>query len=166
MLVRVAEEVGVSTDYLLGLSDEPDRDPDVALRTGTKRALRAVFEGVAERCVGEIDRVARLVGPGCSDVRLLVEAASAVAEAAHNLHRLNPGAFDDARGGATLVRTVAELETVLTRARRGLRVFEQHGVDLQSRLRGVFAGEPDRGGKPTQSNSENAPRSPQAAQSE
>lgn len=104
----VARVLGVSADFLLGLSDEPDRDPAVARRSLLTQHLRdqvEVFAGhMADAALEsgvEIEgalRSTKLLSR-CHDLQCAVDRFKAA----------NADCFDDLPAGALLLRSVREL---------------------------------------------------------
>lgn len=104
LLTEIAKLYGTTTDYLLGLTDEPDRDPALAAqRLIAARVLVTVNRlvetnaAIAAGAIRELShtpaRVVRLAG-------LVQEAATAL----KLVRTLNPEFDDEARGAATLIR--------------------------------------------------------------
>lgn len=133
-IVRVAEVLGVSTDYLLGASDEPERDKSAALRSACLRGVRKQLARVAEITVDEVARHARLVGPHAGQVRGLLATGDDLLEALNSFMRANAGAFANQRGGATLQRRAQEFETALADARTAIRAHDALDADLSRAL--------------------------------
>lgn len=133
-LVRVSEVLGVSSDYLLGMSDEPERDQAAALRSACLIGVRKQLSRVAEITVDEVARHARLVGPHVGHVRGLLAAGDDLLEAFSGFMRSNSGAFDRMRGGATALRRAQEFETALEDARTAIRAHDALDGDLRRAL--------------------------------
>jgi transcriptional regulator with XRE-family HTH domain len=114
-LLRKASLVyGVSTDWLLGLSNEPERDPRVA---GQMAVMRAVNAAVLEHTQDVAAVMLRLAGdqlPLEDHLRRLLDAANRAAESFEKVCRNNASFQDDIRGGAALQRSIDDLaETTL-----------------------------------------------------
>lgn len=133
-LVRVAEVLGVSVDFLVGSSDEPERDPAAGLRNAVLKGVRKQLERVAEITVDEVSRHARLVGTDSGSAGQFIEAGGELLDAVRGLERLNPGRMDDMRGGATLARRLHEFENALLGAKRRQRLALALDADLRERL--------------------------------
>jgi transcriptional regulator with XRE-family HTH domain len=129
-IIKAARLYGVSVDYLLGETYEPDRDPSAGARHAILRGVRGMLSKMAELTVGEIDRHARLIGPHASNVRGLIESGNAMLEALGVLVRHNHGAFVNMRGGASLQRLSTEFETALDEARVAIRLHDARDADL------------------------------------
>lgn len=139
-LIRAAEVYGCSVDFLLGVSAEADRDPRVARRQASVRAVQSLITHMAERVVDAVDAQNELVGPGSAAVRKLVEKTGALALAAEKFTRMNARKFEDMRGGSALIHALAEIEPVLAGATEMLRRFDKRQAALDAALRGQLAG--------------------------
>jgi len=137
-IVAAAETYGMTTDFLLGLSNEPDRDAHMALRTATLRGVRAMLDAASEGTVQLFERRAALIGPGASHVTALLDAGQALQAAIAALVRAD--GFDDLRGGATVVRCADEFDVAIVAARRRLDAYRELGDELQVQLGAAMAG--------------------------
>jgi DNA-binding transcriptional regulator YiaG len=130
-LVAVVQVLGISLDYMYGLSDEPERDVQIARRTALTSRLQLMLSGTA-------DALADAVLAGDSDLEGqiracgLVSKVSALAQAVERFALANEAVFDDLRGGALLLRTAVEagdaaglidraLSTIAERQERAIR---------------------------------------------
>ena len=137
IIVRAASAFGVSADYLLGVSDEPERDPSASLRSGLLRALRGQLDGVASALAGSFSAVAAV--QHLADVDGFVAAVGKLLQAVALVEK--SVGFDEIRGGASLLRHADnvsalhhELDTALQRhqeadalLRRQLAAARVHG---------------------------------------
>jgi transcriptional regulator with XRE-family HTH domain len=120
LLIRASRVLGVSLDYLLAESDEPDRDPKLAARSAVfrrvERLLRFNTQTVAE-CL-----LAAVASPASDELRVakFSTRAHALCDAIDRLRDLNAEMFEEARGGATLVRVCAEMRDSLRQVDRFL----------------------------------------------
>lgn len=133
-LTRLAGLYGVPEGFLLGTSDDMDRDPARGLRAASVRGIRGLLNGLAERLVGEISRHAQIVGPGAVHVRALLASGRSLLDAAHDIQRLNPEGFMDLRGGATLLRLAEDFEASLREARAGIDRFDALDTALRAQV--------------------------------
>jgi transcriptional regulator with XRE-family HTH domain len=134
-LVRVSEVLSVSVDYLLGISDEPEKDQSAALRSACVRGVRKMLDKVAAVTVDEVARHARLVGPHAGHVRGVLAAGDGLLEAFGSFVRANSDVFENSmRGAATLQRRAQEFETVLADARMAIRAHDALDGDLRRAL--------------------------------
>lgn len=107
-LPAVSRALGVSADYLLGLSDEPERDPAAARRALVMGHLRDQLETVtghladaALESAVEIEMAMRTTG--------LLRKAEAMALAVARFEAANAAVFDDLPAGALLRFAAREL---------------------------------------------------------
>jgi transcriptional regulator with XRE-family HTH domain len=120
MLLHAARVLGVSVDYLTAESDEFERDAKLAARSAVfrrvERLLRHNAETVAQ-CL--LDSCA---SSGADELRIarFATRARSLCEAINRFRDLNGELFDEARGGATLLRTSGEMQESLGRVERFL----------------------------------------------
>lgn len=138
ILVRASEVYGVSMDYLMGLSDEPERDPRAAERNARFRQVNTVIESTGRTIVTAVLSHMNS-GPTVITTRHLIRRSEALVECVENLRKLNLKAFDeDLRGSATVMRAVDELMLELSTARRAIdhheRVLETAIQTAEARL--------------------------------
>lgn len=109
LLRKASLAYGVSSDWLLGLSSEPERDPQIA---GQMAVMRAVHAGVLEHTQNVTAVMLRLASdqlPLESQLRLLLDATRRAAQSFEKVCRLNSTFNDDIRGGATLQHDIDEM---------------------------------------------------------
>ncbi|MEO6279187.1 helix-turn-helix transcriptional regulator [Roseateles sp.] len=138
-IVAAAGAYGVTTDFLLGLSDEPDRDTHRALRAATTRGVRGMLEAATEGVIGLFESHATLMGPAASNLAALVDAGQALQDAIAVLMRCNGEAFEEMRGGATVVRRAADFDQLIQSARCRLVAHTEFGDGLQAQLKRAMA---------------------------
>lgn len=109
LLRKASLAYGVSSDWLLGLSNEPERDPQIA---GQMAVMRAVHAGVLEHTQNVTAVMLRLASdqlPLESQLRLLLDATRRAAQSFEKVCRHNSTFNDDIRGGATLQHDIDEM---------------------------------------------------------
>lgn len=109
LLRKASLAYGVSSDWILGLSNEPERDPQIA---GQMAVMRAVHAGVMEHTQNVTAVMLRLASdqlPLESQLRLLLDATRRAAQSFEKVCRLNSTFHDDIRGGATLQHDIDEM---------------------------------------------------------
>lgn len=134
VLITAARLYGTSTDYLLGESPEPDRDPDAGNRAAILRGVRKALDATAELVVAQVSHHERLAGSGAVHVRGLISASSRLQEAIATLMRLNSDAFEQMRGSATVVRANEELIDLILEAEQRLRRHDERDAELRAAL--------------------------------
>lgn len=106
VIVRCARLYGTTTDFLLGLCDDADRDPAVAVSRHVEASvtgeMRRLISAMTDYSVEIVRRVMPTAAESQRLAGLTLEASAALSE----LRRAAPD-FDDLRGGA---RLVAKLE--------------------------------------------------------
>lgn len=133
-LVRLAEVLSVSTDYLLGVNDEPERDPSAGLRHAILRGVRSQLQRVAEITVDVIASHEKLIGPRAGKERALLTAGDDLLEAFASFVRANSTVFADQRGSARLERCAHEFEASVKEARDALRRHDDRDASLRRAL--------------------------------
>lgn len=141
-IIKAANLYGVSIDYLLGETHEPDRDPSAGTRHAILRGVRGMLSKMAELTVSEIDRHVRLVGPHAGNTRSLLEGGDALLEAFGAFVRHNHGVFVNMRGGARLERLSSEFEAALAEARVAVHLHDAHDADLARALAALSEADP------------------------
>jgi transcriptional regulator with XRE-family HTH domain len=109
LLRKASLAYGVSADWLLGLSSEPEREPEIA---GQMAVMRAVHAGIVEHTQNVTAVMLRLASdqlPLESRLRTLLDSARRATQSFEKVCRLNSTFNDDIRGGATLQHDIDEL---------------------------------------------------------
>lgn len=122
-LVNMAKTLGVSMDFIFGLSADPERDARAARRNACVHAVHQMLGKTAETIADGIEASDTLVGPDASNFREVLDAASALTAAIVQLHRLNVEAFEGLPGGATVLAAVNRMEQVQLKGRN---VLQRH----------------------------------------
>nr|WP_256735062.1 helix-turn-helix transcriptional regulator [Variovorax sp. dw_954] len=136
-LMKAAEVYAVSTDYLLGLTSEPERDPASSLRAATVRGLRGLLDGLAGGLVDSIGAHAAAVGPDVVLARTVLSAGQALIDALAVLQR--QAEFDEMKGGAAVARLSSEFEARLHETRRAIEKFDRLDLALRERVASAIA---------------------------
>ena len=137
VVLNAATVLGVSVDFLFGLSSDPERDARTARRNACVRATRAHLTQVAENIAALIDHSETLAGPAACHFRELIDAAAALTRAVATLHRLNVTEFEEARGGATVLAAAERLERVQMKCSSVLTLHDAEAELMQMRLAGL-----------------------------
>lgn len=133
-VLAAAKTLGVSMDFLFGLSDDPERDARAARRNSCVRAVRNMLTQAAENIADGIEASDALAGPDASNYREMLEAARSLTEAVEQYHRLNVEQFEDSRGGATVLAAVSRMEQVQLKAREVLRRHDQFAERMRIQI--------------------------------
>lgn len=120
-LLAAAKTLGVSMDFLFGLSDDPERDARAARRNSCIRAVRHMLTKTAENIADCIETSDTLAGPDASKFRELLHAASGLLAAVGRYHQLNVQQFEESPGGATVLAAAGHMEEVQIKCRGVLR---------------------------------------------
>ncbi len=119
---------GVSVDFLLGLSDEPERDPAVAERQAVLRHVEAMLREHAAQVLEMISAHMNAATRPIALARRLLGVSSVATETFDRFATLNGEAWQDMPGGAMLLKTMVELETVTQVALEALSKQERLAV--------------------------------------
>jgi len=130
---------GVSVDFLLGLSSEPERDPAAAERHAMLRQVEGMLREHAVQVLETITAHMNAAKRPITLARRVINASSAATEAFRRFASLNDEAWQDMPGGAALLKTMTELELVTHGAVEAL--SKQERIAL---LRADEAAEPGR----------------------
>lgn len=138
--VLVAADVySVSVDFLLGMSDEPERDPKSAEQHAMVRHLESLLRGTAENIGAALLVHAKQGGLPMQSIRVLTDDAEAMAAAVARFIELNPK-FGDMRGGAPVALALERMATATASAREAIRRFDglrEHAMRVQERKAGL-----------------------------
>ncbi len=119
---------GVSVDFLLGLSDEPERDPALVERQAVLRHVEGMLREHAAQVLEMISAHMNAATKPISLARRLLGVSSAATEAFDRFATLNGEAWEDMPGGAMLLKAMVELETVTQAALEALGKQERLAV--------------------------------------
>lgn len=100
-LIQATSIYRVSLDYLLGLSDEPDRDPASAERRILLAAVEADLRSATQRLTDMLMFKTKRGSPAISTAVLIVQEGETMVNAYKRFVALNPK-YEDMRGGNTL----------------------------------------------------------------
>jgi transcriptional regulator with XRE-family HTH domain len=117
LLVRCARLYGTTTDYLLGIVDDSDRDPASALQAHMVARMSAELQRITTVMVRLSTEVVRDIVPGVLDCRRLASAISEVASAYTRVKALNPDWDETIRAGDRLeakIGSAMELATAFS----------------------------------------------------
>jgi transcriptional regulator with XRE-family HTH domain len=123
VFIRAVEVFGVSVDYLLGLSDEPERDPRLAEKQSAMRHVSSMVSGLSEVLVTQLQHYLTRGAPSVMATRELLQSGQALIDAVQTLRSRNPDAFEEMVGGATVERTHTEFSKALLSA---ISILERH----------------------------------------
>lgn len=140
-LHRAASIYGVSADFLLSLSSDPERDASRARRNGCVRTMRAHLSLIANNIADMIDGADNLAGPNAQHFRELLTASRELTEATAKFHRLNVAMFEDARGGATVLAAAERLGKLHLKCSRVLAQHDEEARAMTTRLVAIRAAE-------------------------
>ena len=144
-LVRVADALNVPSDYLLGMSPEPERDAALGLRRAMLNGVRSQLDRCAQVVIDEVHRHAKLVGVDSGSTATFIAAGAELLDAVQNLIRLNRDTFDNMKGGASVALRLESFEEAIHEAKRRQRFAHALDADLRERLSRLPEGDVDLG---------------------
>ena len=113
LLRKASLAYGVSADWLLGLSTEPERDPQIAGQMAVMRAVHASIVEHTQNVTAVMLRLASDQLPLESQLRTLMDATRRATQSFEKVCRLNSKFDEDIRGGATLQHDIDDLTEVM-----------------------------------------------------
>lgn len=126
VLIAASAIYGVSVDFLLGLSDEPERDPKAAERQAAMRHVHALVAGTSEHMIALL---LQYLAHGVPSVRIserLLQKTQTLVDAVSRTREMNPKLFDEKlKGGSGLVRAAVEAAESCSTAREMLTRHER-----------------------------------------
>jgi len=133
MLVRVASELGVSMDYLVGLSDDHERDPLLARRSALHRSVRCQLDTVVDALAGAFERHAATTTP--IEVSHLLRVSEQAVAAVNGFVEANQEAMLDMPKGAPVLRAIHDLAEVTAVARERMDRHAEFEAQLHASLK-------------------------------
>lgn len=138
-VIRAANAYGVSTDFLLGLSEDDDRSSDIAARSAVMRQNEKMI-GVFGRLLTKTTfDYAKAVGD--YGFKQVVEKTETLCTQFLRFCELNPE-FEDMRGGAPLQSTFSSLIPVIKKHKRKIEEREQllelHNQQIEHTLQNLL----------------------------
>jgi transcriptional regulator with XRE-family HTH domain len=134
ILIRAVETFGVSMDYLVGISDEPERDPRLAEKQSAMRHVSGMFSGLSEILVTQLQHYLTKGAPSVLATRALLKAGQGLVDAVQTLRNRNNDAFDELVGGATVLKRHDEFSKELIAAAAMLERHDRISEDVIKRI--------------------------------
>lgn len=117
-LIKSAHAYGVSMDYLMGLHDEPERDPETAERMAILRSVREQITEQNDRMVKVLLANAADMTPMQGHLNALISSVGRCLDAFDTVCRRNPQFIDDVIAGSTLQRAVDDAFAISSAAKK------------------------------------------------
>lgn len=132
VILRASKTFGVSIDFLMGVSDEPERDPKAAERNAVMRRVTDIMEMTSQTIVTAVLAHSSDT-PSVAAARRLIELAARTIESVENMRRNNLKKFDnDLRGASTVLMNIDELQAAVGSFKQ---VLDRHEQVLEAALR-------------------------------
>lgn len=119
-----------SVDYLLGLSPNPERDPLAAEGYAMANSLEELLQRQVLSLTTAFIKSGMHNRMAADAVQSLIASGEKIGRAVKALEQLNPEAFEDLRGGATLMRALEELDKDMASMRKVLEHRKAHDAAL------------------------------------
>jgi transcriptional regulator with XRE-family HTH domain len=115
---RASTIYGVSCDYLMGTSDEPERDPKHAEKRAAMRQVSDMLESNAEAIVDAMMDSIASGAPTVMTTKGLVDQSVKMVEAFNRFREINVKKFDELRGGSPVVAAIRDMESLAANAQQ------------------------------------------------
>lgn len=135
MLMRACSVYRVSMDYLMGISDEPDRDPATVVRHQVMSAAEEMLATMAHEIADAMLQQTKIGGPAIETAMLMLDEGAAMVKSFRRFVELNKTAFsEDMRGSSALLAAADAFEfNGLASAQRYIERFSQINKDSLSK---------------------------------
>jgi transcriptional regulator with XRE-family HTH domain len=114
VLCQIARTYGVSVDYILGLSDEPERDPSTAAVKASVNQVRDMLDRNATAVCEALHSASKFDSTQALRSTGVVARVKYLCDAVTHFRAISPAAFDDTRGSARLLYAVREADEAIT----------------------------------------------------
>ena len=141
VLLRACEVYRCSMDYLVGLSADPDRDPQAEVRRyiveSTNRMVQIQTNAVMEGMTAQLKKE----GPLATACHSIANEGQTLVDALRRFMQLNAAAFNnEMRGSASVLAALDSFEANgLGHARRQLHRFDRVNAEANRRLQAIAA---------------------------
>lgn len=126
VLIKASEIYGVSVDFLLGLSDEPERDPKAAERQAAMRHVHGLISGTSEKMIALFLQYLAHGVPSVRTSEQLLAHTQTMVDEVMRTREMNPKVFDEKlKNGSRLVRSAVEAAEACNAAREMLSRHER-----------------------------------------
>jgi transcriptional regulator with XRE-family HTH domain len=135
IVIRASAVYGVSVDYLLGASDEPERDVHAASRNGAFRRMQRLLEDNTTAIVAVLVEASKF--DASSELRAIrfVSTIADLLTAVDAFQAANAATFDDAPRGATLLRCARDADRSLKQVESLLARLDRRTEEALKRAR-------------------------------
>lgn len=128
-MLRIAQVYRVSLDYLWGLSESPERDPQAAHQYYLMDAQKEISSQLMRDITDLMQAIAKTGGPTVECSLLITGEGERAVAAFKRFLELNREGFEDMRGGAALLSAMDSLEhNGVTVAKEQIRRFKTLGT--------------------------------------
>lgn len=135
-IMLASKTFGVSIDFLMGVSDEPERDPKAAERNAVMRRVTDIMEMTSQTIVTAVLAHSSDT-PSVAATRRLIDLAAKTITSIENMRRHNLEKFDnDLRGASTVLMNIDELQAAVGSCKQ---VLDRHEQVLEAALRSTEA---------------------------
>lgn len=134
LLIKAAQIYEVSCDYLLGLTDEWERDPQIAQEKHIEGWLFTQWQTSRAIELNAIKNLSKRIVNIENKLNELVPYAKNCHASLLDFIRLNPRFEDDMKGGAKLQSSIIEMDIAATKAKMSLNRYKQDTLMVQTAM--------------------------------
>lgn len=128
MVAHASTVYTVSTDFLLGIADDPDRDPRADFRRSLLRSAEEMLSGMSSKLCDALLQHTMAGGPANESALMLLDKAAGAARAVRRYFELNKEQFEESKGSSSLLAALDTLDKCVADSRamvaRHVRVSE------------------------------------------
>lgn len=130
LLIKAAQIYEVSCDYLLGITDEWERDPHIASQKKIEGWLLAQWNVSKSNELAAVGRISKKIDCIENSIKSLVPSTKKCHASLLDFIRLNPR-FEYMKGGACLQNSILEADRKATEVGMSLRRYNQDTTQIQ-----------------------------------
>lgn len=140
MVAHASKVYRVSVDFLLGVSDDPDRDPRSESRLMLLRSADEMLRGMSQKLCDAILQHTMAGGPANESALMLLDKAAGAAGAIRRYIERNKEQFENSPASSTVAAALDTLDKCVTDSRMSI---ERHRRVTEIALKRTLAGLPE-----------------------
>lgn len=140
MVAHASKVYRVSTDFLLGISDDPDRDPRAESRLMLLRSAEQMMQGMSQKLCDAILQHTMAGGPSNESALMLLDKAAGAAGAVRRYIARNKEQFEDSPASSTVAAALDTLDKCVADSRASI---ERHRRVTEVAVKRTLAGLPE-----------------------
>ncbi len=135
MLIKACETYRVSMDFLVGISDDPDRDPTSVERRMVLAGAERMLHDMSQRLADAVVYQTNLGGPTVEMARVVLRDGEQFMERFNRFVKDNGVAYEQMRWCASMTAAASDLEETLVQARS---LLDRHRRITDAAVAGVI----------------------------